>query len=255
MDKSKVISISKRLSTSNLSSSSPNEVYLFLSKNKVIPFFEILSAEDIALITFMIPMVNSTKDLESLYENIKSKMFSFTICKILDTEPSITCNYCGGEGVIDCNTCDGRSEADCDYCGGTGEQDDGEPCDECQGDGEIACSDCDQTGQVTCDYCDGSGEFVDENNYEVSVTEFLSWDENIFNKLEIIEDMVKIDDILFEEIEVSPKTFSMYNEYKSSDVFYSKAENDDVYFITLNKDLGLTKRFRDKIVDSNLDSI
>lgn len=256
MDKTKLISLSKRLGSSSSSNDTPYRAYIYLSENKVIPVFDILNAEEIALLCFMIPMVSSSNNLNILYDEVLSKMFSFTICEITDTEPFNECSRCTGEGSIECRTCDGYTEVDCDYCGGSGEGDDGEPCDECQGGGQVGCSDCGQSGRDDCDKCDGSGEILDEDNYEVVVTKYLSWDENIFNSLEMIDDMSEISVDLSEIIEGSSKTFVMNKNFETSDVFYGNAENGDTYFISLNKEIYLTKMANSKqITDSNLDSI
>lgn len=254
MDRSKILNFSKKLGSGILSGATPKTVYGTITKNKMIPLFETLTAEDIALISFIVPMVNTTKNLESLYNTLPSKMFSFTICIISDTEVYNTCSYCGGSGSDTCRECDGSGDSECDYCEGGGEDEEGETCDYCLGDGTIDCT-CEGSGREDCSKCGGSGDILVEDERQVNVDKWLSWDEEIYNLLELTDDMSEINSDLLEKIETSNKSLLMLTTYEYTDIFVSDVIKDDVYFIELNKELSLQKFGRDSITDSNLEGI
>lgn len=246
MNKTKVLSISKKISSSKLAEltpKTPSNVYTFVCRNKSIPMFDIFSAEEIAMISFITPIVESTQDLDSLYDEINSRMFSFLTCEIKDTSPTQDCFRCYSNGYIECPTCDGDQEVECDECRGSGEDDDGETCDWCQGDGNVDCSNCSGDGSVTCPRCIGTGEMVIGSKCEVDVSQYLSWDSEIFNILENKDDVTKISDDLVDKISDS-KTLIMnvvYNDLVNSFSSDEEDSNGDVYFIEINKDTSLYK--------------
>lgn len=98
MNKIKVLSISKKISSSNLSEVTPNSVNTYVCRNQVLPMFDILSADEIAMISFITPMVKTTQDLDSLYDEIKLRLFSFILIEIGDPSPNTDCSSCDGTG-------------------------------------------------------------------------------------------------------------------------------------------------------------
>jgi hypothetical protein len=255
MNKIKVLSISKKISSSNLSEVTPNSVNAYVCRNQALPMFDILSAEEIAMISFITPMVKTNKDLDSLYDEIKLRMFSFINCEIRDVSPTQDCNRCNSYGYIECSSCDGDKEIECDECRGSGEDDDGETCDWCQGDGNVDCSNCSGDGSVTCPRCVGSGEMIIGSKYEVDVREYLSWDTEIFNILETKDDITKLNPDLVDNID-NMKTFVMnilYNELVNPFSSDEDDSNGDVYFIEINKNVSLYKlKQGNHIGDKNL---
>ena len=257
MNKTKILSISKKISSSNLSEVTPNSVNAYVCRNQALPMFDILSAEEIAMISFITPMVKTTQDLDSLYNEIKLRMFSFILIEIRDPSPIQDCNRCGGDGYSECSSCDGDKELECDECRGSGEDDDGETCDWCYGDGNVDCSNCGGDGSVTCPRCRGTGEMIIGSKYEVDVREYLSWDTEIFNVLETKDEITKLNNDLVEKID-SMKTFVMSTVYNDliNEIEISSDETDlkgDVFFMEINKNVSLYKsKESNHIGDKNL---
>jgi len=160
MEKSKLLSITKRLYEPSYKTLSPSECHDLFKQDSVFKVFsERMEAEDIIMISFLLPLVESS-DLSSLYDDIKYNMFAYSYFEITDIEVytecqscygsgNEDCGECGGSGDVDCYECDGRGNTDCEYCDGTGEQEDGE-----------SCIECDSSGYKNCNRCGGDGELV-----------------------------------------------------------------------------------------------
>jgi hypothetical protein len=170
MEKSKLLSITKRIYEPSYKSLSPNECYDFFKQDTVFKVFrERMEAEDIIMISFLLPFAENS-DLSSLYDNIKYNMFVYSYFEIIDIEVytecescygsgNEDCTECGGGGNVECYECGGRGNTDCEYCDGTGEQEDGESCSECYGSGNEDCTECGGGGEVECNECGGNGSF------------------------------------------------------------------------------------------------
>jgi len=101
MEKSRLISLSKKFSRSIPKLQEPGSVYSELINTKVYDdFLSILKGEDIALLCFLIPLAKTTEDLSPIYDKILTNLFTFTLIQIDVVEPEIVCPSCNGDGGL-----------------------------------------------------------------------------------------------------------------------------------------------------------
>ena len=156
-----------------------------------------LSAEDIILYSFLVPVYLNDQDIDESYDRIETNMYSVELVEVYNTEPEVDCpnchnghepcDYCDGTGESECRSCDGSGEEDCNYCGGSGmDEDAGEECDMCEGDGKQTCEHCNGSGEESCNYCGGDGDvncsicdstghIISDYNVEVNYLDYISW--------------------------------------------------------------------------------
>ena len=226
---------------------SPHFFFDFMVKDDTTSsFFTKFSINDIILLSFTTSAVSYGLEptrVDSLIDEIRNNIFTFTIGEVTDNNPQETCDNCGGDGETECGNCGGDGSLSCDDCGGDGKIEDDEEyhtCDNCGGDGSLSCDECSQ-GYVRCDNCDGLGE-VDRNGYiNLDFNEYVSYNLDIFNKLEIMDDNTHINHDVAIEIINSELTF-MYRSYtQTSDEFPSDSETGDYFFIELKQNPGFRK--------------
>jgi len=170
MEKSKLLSLVKKLSIPYKNGLHPGNVLGTLRQNKFIKelFGSRISGEDLAYLCFLIPQEKKGRDISVAYDIMKSNLFAVSIATILEHDPNVECNSCEGAGqhgcescmgdsYVTCDDCDGTGEVMCDECDGSGEDEEGNACDECQGGGQVSCHDCGGDGTVECNSCDGTG--------------------------------------------------------------------------------------------------
>ena len=178
MDKQKLFSITKRLSSEKLKSLTPTNIYLTLMTE--FPYNEMvksLSPDSIVLISFLIKYYSKDKTLEDVskvIDNIQFNLFGFTLFEILSDEVEEDCDNCGGSGQESCYDCGGDGREDCNDCGGDGEDDEGNTCYTCDGDGYDECGYCDGSGETNCDNCDGTGYQTNTDESEIYQYFFIS---------------------------------------------------------------------------------
>jgi hypothetical protein len=120
-------------------------------------YFEIIGAENIIKLTFLIYSYKRTSSFELGEQMLNDSMFLFTLSSE-GVNHRETCDKCGGDGQVDCLECDGDGEVPCSECGESGEI----TCDTCNGSGvdpdneEESCWDCNGAGNLTCPQCDGN---------------------------------------------------------------------------------------------------
>lgn len=215
----------------------PNFFYAYSTKDEFIKtFFSKLSGKEIVYFCFMSSAISNGMERENLYKlyiNLVKNVFVFSILEVTSSESLQTCSYCGGDGEVSCGNCDGSGEIDCGECDGNGEieTDDNEyeSCSYCDGDGQIKCEEC-SNGYVTCDNCDGYGEESMPGYVDITVSEFVSYDAEIFNILEVKDENTKITDALVNMIYKSDLTFQTDVYHRQTDDLESKVESGDYYF-------------------------
>lgn len=235
----------------------PKFFYDMVTKDKYLSsFFNNLTGEEIIFFTFMASAVSyglPLKELDNLFEQIKKNIFIFSLAYVDDINPSESCPDCGGDGEVNCDWCGGSNEIECEDCGGDGETEDDEgdftKCDVCDGSGSLDCNECNQ-GYVACDTCSGNGEVEKYGYIELFVEEYVSFDMNIFNFLEIKEDESEIDTDKFLEMvkDTSTYIYSMYEVETNN--FPKNVEENDRFFLNLEKFPKFTIGIRQ--LDSNL---
>jgi len=166
-------------------------------------YFDMIGAENIIKLTFLIYSHKQTNSFELGEQMLNDSMFLFMIYSE-GYNHRVVCDDCGGEGQVDCNECDGEGEVPCDECDGSGEI----TCDTCNGSGvdpdneEESCWDCNGAGNLTCPHCDGNtvetcpecygrrleicqtcddtGQ-VETDGWDYSIDAILSWDQELIS--------------------------------------------------------------------------
>jgi hypothetical protein len=184
----------------------PQDVYdelMSLSKKQT-DYFQILGAENIIKLTFLIFSHKKTNSFELGEKLLNDSMFLFTIFSEGDNHRE-RCEVCGGDGQVECNVCDGVGEVPCEECGESGEV----PCETCEGTGvdpeneEESCWDCNGAGNKTCTSCYGEtmetcpechasrlepcqecdeiGE-IETDDWDYAMETILTWDSQLISK-------------------------------------------------------------------------
>lgn len=232
----------------------PKHFYTYIVFDKLISdFFSNLSGEEITILCFMssaVSMGSKPDELYQLYQNLKTNIFTFSIGEVIDDEPLEECDQCNGTGEVSCEYCDGTGRITCDDCDGEGvvENDEGEleTCYACGGDGDFDCNRC-RSGFVDCDNCHGYGEVAGQHHVSVDIREFVSYDSDIFHKLEIMEEETELDNYFLNEVFDSELTFE-YN-YKSiiTDILPTGTQKDDLYFLRLESHPVINRNYRGEL--------
>ena len=187
---------------------SPSKIYESMwSDIDFRPILDRMSAENIILFSFLIPIKLKGLNIDELYDKIENDMFSVKLVEIYNEEPKIdcpkchnglnNCDFCDGIGTIGCEDCVEFGDEDCDMCNGTGLDNDNDECPHCDGTGKVnckkcrgrgtvMCKKCDGDGEVLCDTCNGNGTIVTTEKSEVIIYEYVSynvrWKEYFFDK-------------------------------------------------------------------------
>jgi len=185
----------------------PNFFYAYSTKDEFIKtFFSKLSGKEIVYFCFMSSAISNGMERENLYKlyiNLVKNVFVFSILEVTSSESLQPCSYCGGHGEVSCGNCDGSGEIDCEEC---------------------------SNGYVTCDNCDGYGEESMPGYVDITVSEFASYDTEIFNILEVKDENTKITDALVNMIYKSDLTFQTDVYHRQTDDLESEVESGDYYF-------------------------
>ena len=197
MEKHKLLTLVKKTGKS-FKNQNPTGVYrTILENNHYEALSHVLNAKDLVIYSLLVPRFNMDSDIDEDYDRIEYNMFTVELVEIYDTNPSVECKECGGQGVencdycdgtgeTECSRCDGSGEEDCDYCDGSGIDEEGEECDMCEGAGKTTCGRCNGNTTESCNYCSGDGEtgcyscdstskVESEDSSEVTYTDFVSW--------------------------------------------------------------------------------
>jgi len=251
MEPYKLAQISLKLGRIN-PNKGPRFFYDLIMKSNIYERFkDMASAEDIVYFSFMASAVSlglKPEELGNLYENLKANVFTFSIGEIFEIEPYVNCDECYGDGDIPCDECDGTGDVRCDDCGGEGEDYEGYTCQKCDGDGDMECTECGGRGRVRCETCDGIGEVMSENEVEIGIDEFVSYDSEIFNVLELKEDKYKLNSDFVSKISNSELTFTYNAESRNVEIFDDSGDRGDFYLGGFNS----TPKFY-KIGNNNID--
>ena len=226
---SKVIKLAKKFYKNHKGITSSSFFRLIRTSPHFDIIYTLLDGNQIAILCLLVGNLKDESETESLYNEIKSNMFTFSIVEIVNTKNMETCSDCGGDGEIDCPNCNGEGGKICSDCRGNGEDREGSTCNNCSGDGSIDCDNCSR-GYVNCDNCDGRGEVVNEGYQDITQMYFVSFDRKLFDYLEIKKD--EIDEISsknFDSIIKSKKTFVTLSEDGSSDEFGDFIEGNYIF--------------------------
>ena len=248
----KVAQLSVKIGT-KYKNNNPQFFYTLSTKEKFIKtFFNHLSGNDLVYFCFMSSAISLGMKPQELYEfylNLQNNIFTFAIVEVTNDESTETCYDCGGDGEVYCGNCEGTALVNCPSCDGEGEIDD-IPCDECDGEGSIRCDEC-SSGYVNCDTCYGTGETTKDGYVDITVSEFISYDSEIFNILEIKDDEVEITDDFVNKIYKSELTFMSETYATNTNSLESEAKSGMYYFSSMETTPSF-RRGSDGTIKTNL---
>lgn len=243
MEKEKLLSLVKRLSrSSGLKGKTPTEVSDILSHGDSLYLESLnrLNGKDAVLLYFLIPLHLMGKDISKMYDYISSNLYEYSTVEITQDYVDETCSDCGGNGDYECSTCGGSGNVDCNECDGDGEDSEGDTCETCQGGGHLECDECSGRGTEDCYNCGGTGEVEDDSRMEGSQSYYLSYNQKIYEKLELLND----DEIIGYDSDLSAYDFNKDLKtlrYSSEDVKIDdsdlSASSGDLVFLGVTKDL------------------
>jgi len=262
----KIISIAKRIYSPEFKNYNPTECYSLLKSNQFADggYYKILKPEEIVILSYILPKVESGIDLESLCNEISNNLFCFSFCEIEDMEAedecsdcngrgTESCDHCGGSGNETCDNCDGKGIVDCDYCDGSGTDEEGEGCSECGGSGNVDCGDCDGgenscgwcggSGDINCSYCDATGYVTLDNKARVSQNMVLSYNKKLMDLLLLKDKYNQMDSEFVNKIYTNNRTLLLSVLTANADIDWSDDLNaGDFFFYELSDDVNLNKQ-------------
>lgn len=167
-----------------------NLIYLDLIHHPMLePMVKSISPIDTLKLVFGIyEYKKGNQDIQSVLNGLDVELYAFSSVHFTNQIPEIKCEECDGTGRVDCSSCDGTGEEECDYCYGAGtvEDDEGDDvdCDQCDN-GYTSCEYC-SNGSESCDECEGEGKVESNQHTEYSMEVFVSYDRELFDKLQIV---------------------------------------------------------------------
>lgn len=219
--------------------------------------YDRMTSDEIVLFCFLCSEISlglKPEEIGKKIEDITKNLYSFSIIEVTNIEPTETCGNCDGEGEISCDNCNGSGELDCDGCGGSGEVEDDEgnniTCSNCGGDGTLTCDEC-HRGRIECDSCYGSGEIEKSGYMSISVEEFISYDSEILNRLELLNEFDEVDNDTLNLFYDTETTFISNRYHTDTDTLPSNANVGDYYFGELEKEYYRTYK-KSYGIDANL---
>jgi len=257
---SKILVLSNKLKNNYKNYNSIDEVYTKLRSNNFIDSLlksdNLLPREFVYLI-FLIHLQNKGMNVDDIIRLLTNYLITFKIVYINSENPSLECeecygngeNECGecyGTGRIDCRECDGSGEVDCEDCNGDGEDIDGRrcyecegsgnaQCNECDGDGEINCNWCEGNGRDTCENCDGTGETTLDGYQEVYISEYVSINNKLRDRLIDLDDDSKIHEFYLDKMSKDGMTFLCNETYEMLMTYYGEFEENDYVFKSIDE--------------------
>lgn len=257
---SKILVLSNKLKNNYKNYNSIDEVYTKLRSNifinSLLKSDNLLPREFVYLI-FLIHLQNKGMNVDDIIRLLTNYLITFKIVYIDFENPSVECegcygsgeNECGecyGTGKIDCRECDDLGEVDCENCGGDGEDIDGGRCYECEGSGDAQCYECDGDGEINCNWCDGDGQYACENcdgtgeitlyeHQEVYISEYVSINNKLRDRLIDLDDDSKIHEFYLDKISKDNMTFLCIETYDTVDNYYGEFEEGDYVFKSIDE--------------------
>jgi hypothetical protein len=256
MEKYKLLGFVKKLSRL-LKDKTPTQVFNTIKDDSFFgDFGKILKQKDLIYFCLLVPRFNMGSNIDEDYDNIELNLFSVDLVEIYDTHPMVTCSECEGGGFDSCDNCDGDGEEECRYCDNTGEQDceycegsgqdeEDQDCGNCEGDGKEncyrchgrgyeSCSYCDGDGKIQCQNCEGDGETESDTLCEISINEFVCWNEKwkMFFASKNYDEEIEYND--YNNFTNSKQTLQLSYETDLSDE-YVGADNGNVYITSMNE--------------------
>jgi hypothetical protein len=254
MEKQKLIKLINKIFEPKFDGMSPTDVYThFTGTYPYTEFYRALPAEDIIMVSFLLPFGNTPKVLDEKYDFIQLNLFGFTVVEIDNDYSEVECPECYGNGTEECPDCSGEGEEECGECGGSGEDEEGGGCDVCDGEGKEECSYCEGDGQINCGECGGSGNYDDYDKRDISQWFYVSYDKTIHDEFMSLDEW---DEINNEEFSYSKQTISLLRKETSIDAPYNvEAERNDVYFYEFTEEPDFSKTGRNRIDINSLSDL
>jgi len=249
MEKSKLITLAKKLTNRKTFGKTPTDVFEgYMRRDIFIEVFDKIPPESLIILIFLIS--NGNKDMyDSLYDEIKHNIFSFSTVQVTHDTFSEDCPSCSGGGIVACSNCD-DGKIECEDCGGDGEDLDGDTCDNCEGEGNFECDYCGGSGEEECGRCDGDGDIEDDDYFQADQYFYFSYDPKLRGVLELMEEKSEIEKIDFLE---NKKTLLINIQDVKVDKDSDDIYQDDTFFVGINLDPDYYHQDELRIIDSNLD--
>jgi len=261
MKKEQLLSLVKKLSIQYKNGLHPGNVLGTLRENKFIAelFGDRISGEDLTYMCFLIPQEKKGRDINVVYDIMKSNLFAVSIATILEHDPNVECPSCDGAGqngcedctgdsYLSCDDCEGSGEVMCPDCEGSGEDSEGNACYECQGGGQVSCNECggdgtvecyscDSTGSVDCYNCVGDGDIATNDSIKLEYSFVLSWNSKFRDLFETMEQPKVINNETYLKLIDNSQSLVFFNKEwvdESDDHGLFDLEDNTTVFITVD---------------------
>lgn len=235
----KIISLSKKFADNKFRGKTPDDIYNYLIHDSFgKQMVQGLGPFNSLKLCFLTYLINLGKEPVSALKFVESNIFAFKTMEVNTNFTSDECDDCYGQASEDCHYCN-NGQSDCNTCDGTGEDEDGDSCGECDGDGTLSCEWCDGTGTVDCQTCDGTGEIEDYDTYEVTIYEYASVNNKLFQQIELVEVDHEIGSRLLNQITKDPLTIllSSDDDRVSSERAQNASEGETILVSMTNEKL------------------
>jgi len=254
MEKPKLLKFITRIYKSSFENMHPTDVYTyFVGTFPYNEYAQAMTAEDIVMVSFLLPFAGKSDILDEKYDFIKYNLFGFTIVEIDNEYSDVECPECDGNGSQECSECYGAGEEDCSECGGSGEDEEGGVCSTCDGDGKEQCDYCDGDGQINCSECGGSGSYDDYDKRDISQWFYVSYDKLIHDEFISLDEW---DELNSEDYSSSRTSITLTRKQTSIDEPTNvKMERNDEFFYEFTDTPDLSKRTSGRIDIENLSDL
>lgn len=207
----------------------PLDIYRELISNQFYrEIFDRLDDMNVLLFCFSIPNIQNESEIGKIFEQIESNLFVYSVVEV-GGDSYENCEECNGNGEITCHYCGGDGEVECEECGGSGEDEEGEECSYCDGKSQVDCDEC-GGGYLRCEYCDGNGDIVRDDYNTITQYQYVSFDKNVFEKLELLTDESEIPPNMSDYIlQETNKTFLIFSEEGDSNDFNGFDYNSNIF--------------------------
>lgn len=213
-----------------------DKIFNTLKEDKdLLEIFKRLDGNQIIKLCYLIWGLKNNIDPQEVSNLVDVELFAFSIVEFNEYDPEISCNNCNGRGRETCGDCSGSGSNTCGNCDGSGylesysDEEEKQVCDYCDGDGDVSCDYCSGNGEVDCSECGGVGTFETEDHTEFDISFFVSFNNDLKGKLELISDTsIPISGELYSKI-VNNSLLFMKDKYLADDHLYETSRIDKKY--------------------------
>jgi hypothetical protein len=254
MEKNKLISVVKKIHQPNFSNIQPTDIYTYF--HSTFPYNKLaegMTAKDIIISSFLLPLVDTPEVLDKKYDEIVNNLFAYSLIEVDLDYSEVQCPVCDGDGYQNCDYCEGTGREECEDCSGSGQDEEGDSCGLCDGEGDFDCNYCGGDGQVNCDECGGGGTYDDYDKREISQWFYASYDAEIMNEFLGLDEW---DEMAPDSIYPNNKTISLMRiQTPIVEPMNQTLEKNDTYFYEAIDEPKFGKRLNGRINVDNLEEL